>query len=332
VIRTLKQQNPDRVPRDLWLSMWVEEVRIKEVNDVLMKYPLDFLQPDFVYGAGERERGQVGRKGAYVDAWGCVWQAGESGVIGEVKEPPLADWSNLDHYRLPWEVLKNADLSSVNKQCYETERFTLLRKTNIKPFERLQHLRGTEQLFLDFGYGTKEIYRLRDMLHEYFMTEVEMWARTDIDAVTFFDDWGSQTNLLVSPDFWREMYKPLYKEICDLLHSYGKYVFFHSDGNIAKIYADLIELKIDAINSQLFCMDIEDIGAQFKGKITFWGEIDRQHVLPYGTPDEARQAVKRVKKSLFSKVGGVIAQCFWSAPDPKVNIEAVFDEWNSSLL
>ena len=97
------------------------------------------------------------------------------------------------------------------------------------------------------------------------------------------DDWGSQKSLLINPKQWRKIFKPLYKEYIDLAHQAGKKIFMHSDGYIFDIYGDLIELGLDAINSQLFIMDIEEIGKHFGGQITFWGEIDRQHLLPHGT-------------------------------------------------
>ena len=112
------------------------------------------------------------------------------------------------------------------------------------------------------------------------------------------DDWGSNTSLLINPAQWRVVFKPIYAELCEIIRSAGKFVFFHSDGNIEAIYPDLIEIGVSALNSQLFCMDIERLGERYRGKITFWGEIDRQRILPYGTPEEVRAAVHRVRKAL----------------------------------
>jgi hypothetical protein len=265
--------------------------------------------------------------GTHVDAWGCVWHVGEPGVIGEVKKCPLEDWSALGSYQAPWELLEGADLSDVNRSCNENDHFMLV-GTETRPFERMQFLRGTENLFLDLAYGVPEVYKLRGMLHDFFVREMRMWADTEVDGVSFMDDWGSQSALLISPDMWREFYKPLYKDYCDILHEKGKFVFFHSDGNIQSIYPDLIEIGIDALNSQLFCMDIEGMAEKYKGKITFWGEIDRQNILPFGTPEDVRKAVRRVRSAMDDGKGGVIAQCEWGTKDPFANVEAVFDEWS----
>lgn len=328
VIRTIKQEEVDRLPRNLWHLPGVPVYRKEEWEQVLEKFPGDFANPVYKYGIGKRCKGNACAVGMSVDAWGSVWYAGEPGVVGEVKEYPLADWSALDNYELPWELLNDADLTQVNKSCAETDKFTFV-GTETRPFERMQFLRGTENLFMDLAYGDMEVYKLRDMLHEFYVKEINMWAETDVDAVSFMDDWGTQKTLLISPKLWKEFFKPLYKEYCDILHSKGKYVFFHSDGNIESIYPDLIEIGVDALNSQIFCMDMEKLGEQYAGKITFWGEIDRQFVLPFGSTEDVKNAVGRAAKALLrGKRTGVIAQCEWGIKDPRENIEAVFDEWN----
>lgn len=84
------------------------------------------------------------------------------------------------------------------------------------------------------------------------------------------------------------------------------------------------------MNSQLFCMNIEELGATFRGKVTFWGEIDRQHLLPFGTPEQVKEGVRRVRRALDDGRGGLIAQCEWGMRDPGANLAAVFEAWEES--
>ncbi|MHB9035754.1 MAG: uroporphyrinogen decarboxylase family protein [Armatimonadota bacterium] len=329
VINTLNHHPVDRAPRNLWALAGVRDHRQDEVAGLQERFPMDFAPPTHSYGAAKRARGVPCEVGEYTDEWGCVWHVGERGVIGEVKECPLTKWPSLDHYELPWEILDNADFSEVNKSCAESDLF-MIAGTHVRPFERMQFLRGTENLFMDLAYGVPEVYRLRDMLHEFFLKNIYMWAKTDVDGIVFLDDWGSQTSLLISPVQWREFFKPLYKDYCDMIHSAGKKAFFHSDGQISSIYPDLIEIGVDAVNSQLFCMDIEELGKNYGGKITFWGEIDRQNVLPFGTTEDVRAAVRRVRAALDKGKGGVIAQCEWGLDTPVENVAAVFDEWSKA--
>ena len=99
------------------------------------------------------------------------------------------------------------------------------------------------------------------------------------------------------------------------------------DGHIMAIYEDLIEIGLDAVNSQLFCMDIEEIGRRFKGRLTFWGEIDRQHLLPFGTVPEIRSAVRRVADALYDPAGHIIAQFEFGAGAKLANAHAVHETW-----
>ena len=326
VIRAIELGRPDRAPRDLWALAGVSMFRRQELEEVLSLFPTDFASPPGVYGRSTRQRGTAAQVGTYVDEWGCEWTVAEPGVCGEVKNPILEDWSRLEDWTPPWELLDEADFSKVDNFCKNTDKFVKA-GTHTRPFERMQFLRGTENLFLDIAMMSSEFMELCRRIHEFNLREMELWSKTAVDAVGFMDDWGTQHNLLISPVLWREIFKPMYKDYCDILKAKSKYVFFHSDGHTQEIIPDLIEIGIDALNTQLFCMDIEELGRKFKGRITFWGEIDRQNILPFGSVEDVRAAVRRVRRALDDGSGGVIAQCEWGNRDPKENIIAVFETW-----
>ena len=347
VISALTFGAPDRVPRDPWALPAVQMERADEWRELLHEFPPDMTGvTGATYGTSRYHRGMEISQGSYpgpwgfhskrvpldatgrkfIDSWGCTWEVSQPGVIGEVKEPLLSDWKNLDDYAVPWELLRDADFSRVEETCASTDQFVRA-GTETRPFERMQFLRGSEQVLLDLAYGAPELLKLRDMLHEFFCAEMEAWSRTAVDGIAFMDDWGTQNALLISPSMWRELFKPLYRDYVEIIHSTGKYALFHCDGNITEILPDLVEIGIDAVNAQLFSMNIESIGTRLAGKICFWGEIDRQQVLPFGTEDDVCNAVHRVRKSLELPEGGTIAQCEWGTGDPAGNIRVVYDEW-----
>ena len=74
-------------------------------------------------------------------------------------------------------------------------------------------------------------------------------------------------------------------------------------------------------------MDIEEIGRRFKSQITFWGEIDRQNILPFGSTGDVRAAVRRVRAALDDGSGGVFAQCEWGNVVSAQNVTTVFETW-----
>lgn len=317
---------PDRVPRDLWPLPYVSLFRQKELRELLEAYPLDLGRPESSPGSDDSGLNHLCKPGIYTDEWGSIWETGEPGIIGEVKHPALAEWSALSTFQPPWELVKNRNLEAANRDCARSDRF-MLSPVCARVFERLQFLRGSENTFVDLADRPPELLKLIEMVHEYYLTEVRDWARSEVDAVFLMDDWGANNALLINPATWRQMFKPLYREYCDIIHEAGKFVFFHSDGHIDAILGDLVEIGVNAINSQLFCMDIEDLARRYRGRITFWGEIDRQHVLPFGSPADVRAAVHRVRSALDDGTGGVIAQCEWGKDNPRENIEAVFRAW-----
>ena len=111
-----------------------------------------------------------------------------------------------------------------------------------------------------------------------------------------------------------------------LIKKEGKFVFFHSDGNILGIYKQLIKMGVDAINSQAWCMGLDAI-APYAGRVCFWGEISRQTPLPFGTPQDVRDAVAQMKDKLTKNSGGLIGQSELDNIMPFENIEAFFTVW-----
>src|ERR1035437_2258822 len=176
VFATVEFKKPDRAPRNLWALGWVYMYAKEEIQAIQREFPDDFTGAGYM-GKSDRARGGDGRGGSdYVDEWGCLWKLGEDGMAGEVKDPPLADWSVLATYQPPWEIIERADFDAVNRaqdanlKSANPKWFNL--HTSLRPFERMQFLRGSEKLFMDMGYDSAEFRRLRTMVHEFFMKEL----------------------------------------------------------------------------------------------------------------------------------------------------------------
>lgn len=328
VLATLEFRNDSRVPRDLWILPWTKINCLSELETLENHYPTDILRLNGFYSRQMPSiEGERYTRGMYRDEWGCVFTNLEDGLVGQVRDPISTeeDWEELpEALRVPTELLE-LDVERINTLCEQESRF-VLGSPMARPFERLQYIRGTEQLLIDLMERQPGLEKTLQVIHDFYCKSVEAWCRTKVDGVWFLDDWGTQLDLIISPELWREMFKPLYAEYVRIIHSYGKKAFFHCDGNIERIYPDLIEIGIDAVNSQLFCMDIEALKV-YRGKITFWGEIDRQYILAFGTPEEAVQAVRKVYENLWDR-GGCIAQCEFALEAKAENVQAVFEEWN----
>lgn len=327
VRQTLEFESPARVPRDLWYLPWAQIHYPQQLDEILSRFPSDVAGAPSP-GVRLQVQGDPYELGTYIDEWGCIFYNNQRGVIGEVKEAVVKTWDDLPRLRVPTECL-NLDREAVNAFCRASDKFVLAGCCP-RPFERLQFIRTSPQLYMDLAEQPPELFDLIHTLHEFYMKEMELWAKTEVDALRFMDDWGAQRRLLISPRMWRQIFKPLYKDYIDLAHAHGKYIFMHSDGFTAEIIPDLIELGLDALNTQLFCMDIEDLGRKFRGKITFWGEIDRQELLSFGTPADIDAAVRRVHAHLYQN-GGCIAQCEFSAGSRPENVYQVYETWEKVL-
>lgn len=322
VRRAVTFTHPDRTPIDLWTLPAAWQRHGDRLRELLRRYPIDFGP------SGHRivwEDEAQYRPGEWTDPWGVGWRNEYPGIFAQPKHHPLADYAKLDHYRPPFHLLGVGykDVDATIRQ----HRDKFIVGGFIRLFERLQWLRGMSALLIDLAEDNPQAYRLRDMVHDFNMADLRHALQHDFDAISFSDDWGSQNQLLVSPAIWRRFFAPCYREMFEETKRAGKFVFFHSDGYILEIIEDLISLGVDALNSQVWCMGVEELGKRFAGRICFWGELDRQHTLPYGTPDDVRQAAWKMKQCLETPAGGLIGQGEAGADVPLANIEAMLTAW-----
>jgi uroporphyrinogen decarboxylase len=324
VRKTLTFDRPERVPRQAWVLPWAEQHHPDAVACLRSEFPDDIVAAPGLYREPLPVVGDRYSKGVYIDEWGCRFENIHGGVIGIVREPLIRNWSDLARFRTP-DCSLAVDGDAVNRFCASTDRFVLA-GTLVRPFERLCFLRSMEQALVDLITRPPAFLDLLERLRSHYRAEVEAWSATDVDGIVIMDDWGAQDRMMVSPVVWRQLFKGIYREYCDIARRAGKFVFMHSDGCIFDILPDLIEVGVQAINSQVWCMGTQAL-SRFRGQITFWGEIDRQVVLPFGSLEEVRRAVCDVSRHLYAD-GGVIAQCEFGPGARPENVLEVFRSWN----
>lgn len=326
VNRTLEFRNRDgRVPRQLWTLPWAEIHHPEKLEKLCRDFEWDIVEPPVTYREAPAVQGDPHVPGEYTDEWGCLFQNLQRGVIGEVKQPLVTgpDWEDVGNVHIPEEWL-TFDRDAVNRFCSGTSKFVLAGACP-RPFERLQFIRGTASLYMDLVDMPPRMREFIKRMHDFYCRLITAWAKTDVDAIRFMDDWGAQNSLLISPQMWEEIFRPLYAEYISIAKSYGKKSFMHSDGYTLPILPSLIACGLDAVNAQIFCIGVENL-APLKGKITFWGEIDRQNLLPYGTAGDIDRAVDQVYETLWAD-GGCIAQCEFGPGANPDNVYRVFQRW-----
>ena len=243
------------------------------------------------------------------DEWGCGWRRSTVANMGQVKIHPLDDWLKLDSFNWPdpdspsfYEGIEER-FAPAGDRYVTTGIFMLL-------FERMQSLRGFENVMSDFYDEYEKISALADRIAEYDIRIIENIASRAagrIDGFSFTDDWGSETALLTSPALWKQFFKPRYKKIFDACRNAGWDVWMHSCGKVNDIIEDLIEIGCGVINlQQPRLLGIEEIGKKFAGRICFQTTCDIQHTLPMENDEYIENEAVLLMDSWGTERGGFI--------------------------
>lgn len=152
-----------------------------------------------------------------------------------------------------------------------------------------------------------------------------------LDAVFFGNDLGSQYDLLISPQAFRKFILPGYKKIIAQAKSYNLKVVLHSCGAISRIIPMLIDAGIDALHplqAKAKGMEAEKLAREFGDDLVFIGGVDTQDLLPFGTPQQVKNEVRRLKK-VFGQ--GYIVSPSHEAILPNVSVENVIAMRDAAL-
>jgi uroporphyrinogen decarboxylase len=117
-----------------------------------------------------------------------------------------------------------------------------------------------------------------------------------VDGVWTGDDFGAQNGMMISPRMWRNVFKPRFAEVFSELKSANPdvLVMYHCDGAVAPILDDLAEIGLDVFNPvqpNVPGHEPEALKQKFGDKLSFWGAIDQQYLLPRGTAEEIEKDV-----------------------------------------
>lgn len=174
-------------------------------------------------------------------------------------------------------------------------------------FERAWTLYGMEDLLLDMMAEPDRVHRLLDRILEHNLARIEHACAFGIDAMMFGDDWGSQRGLIMGAQLWREFIGPRVREMYQSVRKHGKYVFIHSCGKVDELFPDLVEAGLHCFNPfQPEVIDVYEMKRRYRGSLSFYGGISTQHLLPYGSPGEVRDTVRRLLDEI-GRDGGYIA-------------------------
>jgi uroporphyrinogen decarboxylase len=256
------------------------------------------------------------------DSWGCLWEfspvtgsyPGHEHRIKSVDE--IVDFAVPDPFA---PGLLDAAKRAIEK--IDRSQTVVVCNNHIGLHERSYILLGMEEYLVEFALNEKLIVQLLDKIKWFKLNFAKrMLDELDIDGIWFGDDWGTQNNLFISPEKWREFFKPKYKELYDLVHDRGKLVFQHSCGKIESIIPDLVEIGLDVWNPCQPINDLEGLKKAYGKKLAFMGSVDSV-VLDTKGRKEIEEEI-RLRISQLKEGGGFVLYPSHHVAFPEENVKA----------
>lgn len=324
VNRAIEFNSPDRVPISHALLPAAQLKYGEPLEEILKEFREDFGW-DYLDDLPREDFPPLYKKGHQKDDFGTVWNVEWEGICGIPMTYPIKD---LDQFRMyQWPEVFSAgppDYRQYSGHMVGGTGEWYPRGAWITYFEQMQQLIGMEKFFMDLAGEPDELIPFMDQMLAFNLAWIDKWIDLDYDGLQFADDWGGQNRLLVKPETWRRLFKPRYAQMFKKVRDSGRHVWFHSDGFINDIIPDLIEIGVDVINIQIAVMGYDWVAENMRHKVAIRTDIDRQFILPFGSPQEVREEVERTFEACGSSKGGIIA-CGEVGPDvPLENIRAMY--------
>ena len=161
-------------------------------------------------------------------------------------------------------------------------------------FEQCHFLMGFADTLTNLCEHPKEMHELIDCICEFKLKAIKLWCENlKPDAVFFHDDWGTKTQLFMSPDMWREFFKEPYRRIYSYIRSQGIIAIHHADSYLSPIVEDMAEIGIQCWQGVLPENDIPELQARLAGKMILMGGIGAGIDTPDSTEAEIRDYVSK---------------------------------------
>ena len=279
-------QDPDRLPI-LYLN------RDKERSDIL--------------SAGYGPAASFKPEDPNESEWGFLWCRHDE-TMGQPKQPPLAaSWDLFPSWKPP-DPHAPGRVDGLKKIVDENPDRYIMGSLGITGFNQVTFIRGFENVMADFYLEPENLRRLIKMVIDFESEMIRRMCACGVDAIAFGDDWGTQANLMVSPELFREFFKPHFQRQFALVKSFGCQVYFHSCGQVYGILDDLIEIGADILNlNQPDIFPLARLAEGFRGRVCLNCPIDHQTVALSGNEAEIRAYASRLCRELGTERGGYIA-------------------------
>jgi uroporphyrinogen decarboxylase len=239
------------------------------------------------------------------DWWGVGWDTQEEGYLTVFN--PLSENKDLDAYAWPNPNETNLLEQATASIATDHNQHFIVPNFGFALFERAWSLRGFDTFLMDLVIDPEFAGELLEQITEIQLVLIQRFIDLGVDGGYFGDDYGAQQNMLFSPRLWREMIKPRLARLFAPFRESRLPVMMHSDGQIAEILPDLVEIGLTAYNPvQPEVIDHAWLRGTFGERLAYYGGVSTQTVLPHGTPEEVHSAAHECVQTLAPNGTGLI--------------------------
>ncbi|MHB9026471.1 MAG: uroporphyrinogen decarboxylase family protein [Armatimonadota bacterium] len=327
-LTAIHHELPDRIPVDaicIEPAGEIGEYLGIEVTEVAERLGIDGR----IVAAGWQGALPADSAGGQLSQWGTP--VGQP--YGTTHAAPLAHADSVAVVeRYPWPDAAHYDYAGVGQSARMWgERYAVRGPYWFTLFCQASDLFGMEELMVRMLVEPEIVEAALEAILTHHLDYCERFLDACGDALPIFylgDDFASQRGLLISPEQWRRFLKPRYARLFELGKRRGKYVWFHSCGDITAVLPDLIDIGMDVwetVQLHTLPMPSEVLKREYGKRITFFGGVSTQR-LPFAAPDEVREEVIHCISVLGKGGGYICGPDHHIKPDvPPANAVALFD-------
>jgi uroporphyrinogen decarboxylase len=243
-----------------------------------------------------------------IDEWGNFWGRVDPTSKGEVIKGVLEGVDNYDSYEFP-DYSKAEDYTIVKMRREKARDKWFIGYMPGFTFNIARKLFKLENYLANLLLEPEKMHRLHDRIDDMLEDMIRNYAAAGVDSIMFPEDWGTQTQTLISPKLWHQEFFPRFKRLCQAGHECGIKIFMHSCGAVGAIIPGLMEAGVDLLQfDQPTLHGIDTLaGYQEKGKITFWCPVDIQKTLQTRDEELIRAEADELLAKLWKGRGGFVA-------------------------
>jgi uroporphyrinogen decarboxylase len=173
-------------------------------------------------------------------------------------------------------------------------------------YERTFHLLGFEKFMVLMYENPSLLGEILDKVTDYKIKMAEKTVKLGFKVGHTGDDLGTQVSSIFSPGMFRKILRPRMERLWKVWNDANIPIMFHSCGNITDFIPDLIDMGLSVLEPIQPCMDLEFLKKEYGKYLTFWGGIDTQSILPFGTPEEVKKMARDTIRILGRNGGHII--------------------------